>query len=98
MGIVMHKYDRLFAAGFAIGKEHRRQPAHQRVSGRQRIGCGACRTGAASYALPPEDALMRRLRAMLAAYREAGGERAIVLVHDDPHGTPLIDALARFGD
>ena len=65
-------------------------------------GCGqcaaACPTGAASYALPPEDALMRKLRAMLTAYREAGGERAIVLVHDEPHGAPLIDALARFGD
>ena len=41
---------------------------------------------------------MRKLRAMLTAYREAGGESAIVLVHDDPHGVPLIDALARFGD
>ena len=65
-------------------------------------GCGqcatACPTGAASYALPTEDGLMRKLRAMLTAYREAGGERAIVLVHDEPHGAPLIDALARFGD
>ena len=65
-------------------------------------GCGqcaaACPTGAASYALPSEDALMRRLRAMLMAYRDAGGEQAVVLVHDDPHGAPLIDALARFGD
>jgi ferredoxin len=65
-------------------------------------GCGqcaaACPTGAASYALPSEDALMRKLRAMLIAYREAGGERPVVLVHDDPHGAPLIDALARFGD
>jgi ferredoxin len=65
-------------------------------------GCGqcaaACPTGAASYALPPEDALMRRLRAMLIAYREAGGERAVVLLHDGAHGAPLIDALARFGD
>jgi ferredoxin len=65
-------------------------------------GCGqcaaACPTGAASYALPPEDALMRRLRAMLIAYREADGEQAIVLLHDDSHGAPLIDALARFGD
>src|ERR1700694_621634 len=65
-------------------------------------GCGqcaaACPTGAASYALPPEDALMRKLRAVLMAYREAGGQQAIVLVHDDPHGAPLIDALARFGD
>lgn len=41
---------------------------------------------------------MRRLRAMLMAFREAGGERAVVLLHDEAHGTPLIDALARFGD
>jgi len=65
-------------------------------------GCGqcaaACPTGAASYALPSADALMRKLRAMLMAYRKAGGEQAVVLVHDEPHGAPLIDALARFGD
>jgi ferredoxin len=65
-------------------------------------GCGqcaaACPTGAASYAMPSEDALMRKLRAMLISYREAGGEAPIVLLHDDPHGAPLIDALARFGD
>ena len=65
-------------------------------------GCGqcaaACPTGAASYALPSEDALMRKLRAMLMSYREAGGEQPIVLLHDDSHGAPLIDALARFGD
>lgn len=65
-------------------------------------GCGqcaaACPTGAASYALPAEDVLMRKLRAMLIAYREAGGEQPIVLVHDEPHGAPLIDALVRLGD
>jgi len=65
-------------------------------------GCGqcaaACPTGAASYALPPEDALIRRLRAMMIAYRQAGGERAIVLVHDEAHGSPLIDAVSRFGE
>jgi ferredoxin len=65
-------------------------------------GCGqcaaACPTGAASYALPPEDALMRKLRAMLMTYREAGGEEPVVLVHDSLHGVPLIDALARSGD
>src|SRR5205085_6766460 len=38
------------------------------------------------------------LRAMLSAYREAGGSRAIVLLHDEPHGAALIDALARHGD
>ena len=65
-------------------------------------GCGqctaACPTGAASYALPAEDVLMRKLRAMLMTYREAGGKQPILLVHDDSHGLPLIDALARFGD
>src|SRR5947207_4355171 len=65
-------------------------------------GCGQCAavcpTGAASYAMPPADALMRKLRAMLLAYREAGGERAVVLLHDEVHGAALIDALARFGD
>jgi ferredoxin len=65
-------------------------------------GCGQCAavcpTGAASYALPPADALMRRLRALLTAYREAGGTQPVVLIHDDAHGVPLIDALARFGD
>src|SRR6202022_415107 len=65
-------------------------------------GCGqcaaACPTGAAAYALPPADALIRKLRVLLTAYREAGGTRPVVLVHDGAHGTPLIDALARFGD
>ena len=65
-------------------------------------GCGQCAavcpTGAASYALPPADALMRKLRSMLTAYREAGGARAIVLFHDEEHGGELIDALARHGD
>jgi ferredoxin len=65
-------------------------------------GCGqcaaACPTGAVSYAMPPEDALMRKLRALLLTYREAGGTHPIVLIHDDAHGLPMIDALARFGD
>jgi len=65
-------------------------------------GCGQCAavcpTGAASYAMPPEDVLMRRLRTMLLAYRDAGGERPVLLLHDEPHGLPLIDMLARFGD
>ena len=46
-------------------------------------GCGGravCPTGAAAYALPPADALIRKLRALLTAYREAGGTRPVVLV------------------
>ncbi len=65
-------------------------------------GCGqcaaACPTGAAAYALPPSDALLRRLRALLGAYREAGGKQAVVMFHDAEHGGELIDALARHGD
>jgi ferredoxin len=66
-------------------------------------GCGQCAavcpTGAAGYALPPADTLMRKLRALLTAYRDAGArEPPVVLIHDEAHGVPLIDALARFGD
>lgn len=65
-------------------------------------GCGSCAavcpTGAATYALPPADALMRRLRVLMRAYRAAGGERAVVLFHDGEHGEPLIDALGRYGE
>ena len=65
-------------------------------------GCGSCAaicpTGAAAYALPTSDALMRRLRSLMRAYRKAGGQNALVLVHDGDHGEPLIDALGRYGD
>jgi ferredoxin len=65
-------------------------------------GCGscaaACPTGAAAYALPPSDALMRKLRTLLAVYREAGGAQPVLLLHDESHGGALIDALARHGD
>jgi ferredoxin len=65
-------------------------------------GCGqcaaACPTGAAAYALPPADMLMRKLRQLLATYREAGGTQAVILIHDESHGAELIDALARHGD
>jgi ferredoxin len=75
---------------------------HVAIDGAICAGCGQCAavcpTGAASYALPPADTLMRKLRTLLAAYREAGGENPIVLMHDEDHGTAVIDALARHGD
>jgi ferredoxin len=65
-------------------------------------GCGqcaaACPTGAASYALPPADALLRRIRTLLVVYRDAGGISPVLLLHDEDHGGALIDALARHGD
>ncbi|OKO84395.1 4Fe-4S binding protein [Bradyrhizobium sp. AS23.2] len=75
---------------------------HVKINAEVCGGCGLCAavcpTGAASYALPPADTLLHKLRAMLLTYREAGGANAIVLFHDDQHGTALIDALARHGD
>jgi ferredoxin len=79
-------------------------PAGDHVAIDEKIcaGCGqcaaACPTGAASYALPPADALMRKLRTLLTAYREAGGAAPVLLFHDEDHGGALIDALARHGD
>ena len=65
-------------------------------------GCGTCAsvcpTGAAATTLPPADALMRRLRTLLRAYRAAGGAEAALLLHDGEHGADLVEALARSGD
>jgi ferredoxin len=75
---------------------------HVAISAEICAGCGqcaaACPTGAAAYALPAADALLRKLRTLLTTYREAGGARPMLLVHDESHGAELIDALARHGD
>ena len=79
-------------------------PAGDHVAIDEKIcaGCGqcaaACPTGAAGYAVPPADVLMRKLRTLLAVYRDAGGLLPILLIHDEDHGGALIDALARHGD
>jgi ferredoxin len=69
------------------------------------MGCGGCAavcpTGAASYALPPVDALLRKLRTLLLTFHEAGGQAPVLLVHEAgeaDHGGALIDALSRHGD
>jgi ferredoxin len=64
-------------------------------------GCGACNsvcpTGAAGYAYPPTTALLERLRTLLSIYRQAGGARPVLLVHDEAHGGELISLISRFG-
>ena len=75
---------------------------HVKINAEVCAGCGQCAatcpTGAATYALPPADTLLHKLRAMLLTYREAGGANPIVLFHESQHGSALIDALARHGD
>ena len=65
-------------------------------------GCGqcaaACPTGAAQYALPTVDALIAQIRTGVQAFHDAGGADADLVLHDRTHGTPLIEAAARFGD
>ncbi|MBC8129517.1 MAG: 4Fe-4S dicluster domain-containing protein [Rhizobiaceae bacterium] len=60
-------------------------------------GCGncaaVCPTGAASYTVPSIDEQLGRLRAMILAYRAAGGADAVVLIHDVSVGRPLIEAI-----
>ena len=72
------------------------------ISAQVCAGCGTCAavcpTTAAEYAAPGAEAAARRLRTLLAAYREAGGSAPpILLLHDGAHGAPLIEALARHG-
>ena len=75
---------------------------HVAINAQICAGCGQCAaicpTGAVAYALPPADALMRRLRTLLTVYRVAGGDVPVVLFHDDDHGGALIEALARHGE
>ncbi len=64
-------------------------------------GCGACAsvcpTGAATYQLPGGDSVFERLRTLLDAFRKAGGEAPILLVHDTRYGEDLVALMARSG-
>ncbi len=64
-------------------------------------GCGTCATvcpsGALRYQYPRVADLGARLRALLAAYRGAGGEAACLLFHSATSGRELVDRLARRG-
>lgn len=64
-------------------------------------GCGACAavcpTGAATLDDPGATHTMRRIAALASTYREAGGTRARLLVHDLEHGAEMIRLSARHG-
>ena len=74
---------------------------HVKIDPHVCAGCGSCAsvcpTGAASYALPPGDAVFQRLRTLLGAYRDAGGKAPLLLVHDTRHGEDMIHLMARCG-
>ena len=64
-------------------------------------GCGSCAsvcpTGAAKYELPAGNFIYERLKLLLDTYFEAGGENALLLVHDTRHGEDMISVMARMG-
>ncbi len=64
-------------------------------------GCGSCAascpTGAVSYAYPRREDLITRIQTLIATYRDAGGKRPALLIHDEATGSDLIAAMARMG-
>lgn len=64
-------------------------------------GCGSCAsvcpTGSISYRYPDRPDMIGRAQVMAEAYRAAGGDRPVLLLHDGDKGADLIAAMARFG-
>ncbi len=54
----------------------------------------ACPTGAITYVYPSTSDLLDGLRAMLKAYREAGGQHACILFHDREKSQALLERIA----
>lgn len=53
-----------------------------------------CPTGAMTYAYPGPRDQIARIKRMLAAYREAGGEKPLLVLHDEENGLERLRALA----
>lgn len=64
-------------------------------------GCGACHavcpTGSISYQYPQRTDLVGRAQMLLGAYNRAGGDQAVLLIHNEPFGSDRIAAMARYG-
>ncbi len=62
-------------------------------------GCGGCSTvcpsGAMTYAYPRVPDLGLRLKTLLGAYREAGGEQACLVLHNAEDGRELVQGVGR---
>jgi ferredoxin len=65
------------------------------------MGCGGCASvcpsGAMSYAYPRMSDMSVRFKALLRAYRAAGGKDACLLLHDSGEGRNLVAKLGRRG-
>lgn len=53
----------------------------------------ACPTGAITYQYPSIEDLLRRIRRLLAAYQESGGESPVLLIHDGAAGADRARSL-----
>ncbi len=64
-------------------------------------GCGACSSvcpsGAVAYDMPPAAEIFQRMDTLARSYRKAGGDEAVLLVHDPVHDGEMISLCARFG-
>lgn len=56
-----------------------------------------CPTGAIAWDMPRASDLFERLRVLLTTYRRAGGEKPVVLIHDERTGVEKISYMARLG-
>jgi len=56
-----------------------------------------CPTGAIRFDVPAGNGLYARVETLLRTFRDGGGKRPVLLVHDGEHGGEVIAALSRFG-